>query len=88
VQEAARIKTRVQKVLEEANVKLGSVATDVLGVSGRLMLNGLVACKQDPEELADLAVGVLRKERDQLVQALSGKVDDHHRLMLGKLLRA
>jgi len=88
VQEAARIKSRVQKVLEEANVKLGSVATDVLGVSGRLMLNGLVACKQDPEELADLAVGVLRKERDQLVQALSGKVDDHHRLMLGKLLRA
>jgi len=39
-------------VLEEANVKLGSVATDVLGVSGRLMLNGLVAGKQDPEELA------------------------------------
>ena len=52
VQEAARIKSRVQKVLEEANVKLGSVATDVLGVSGRLMLNGLVAGKQDPEELA------------------------------------
>jgi len=88
VQEAARIKSRVQKVLEEANVKLGSVATDVLGVSGRLMLNGLVAGKQDPEELADLAVGVLRKKRDQLVQALSGKVGDHHRLMLGKLLRA
>ena len=88
VQAVARIKSRVQKVLEEANVKLGSVATDVLGVSGRLMLNGLVAGKQDPEELADLAVGVLRKKRDQLVQALSGKVGDHHRLMLGKLLRA
>jgi transposase len=88
VQEASRIKSRIQKVLEEANVKLGSVATDVLGVSGRLMLNGLVAGKQGPAELADLAVGVLRKKRDQLVQALSGKVNDHHRLMLDKLLRA
>ena len=88
VQEASRIKSRIQKVLEEANVKLGSVATDVLGVSGRLMLNGLVAGKQSPAELADLAVGVLRKKRDQLVEALSGKVNDHHRLMLDKLLRA
>ena len=47
VQEAARIKSRIQKVLEEANIKLSSVATDVLGVSGRLMLNGLVAGEQD-----------------------------------------
>jgi transposase len=47
VQEATRIKSRIQKVLEEANIKLGSVATDVLGVSGRLMLNGLVAGEQD-----------------------------------------
>lgn len=52
------------------------------------MLNGLVAGKQSPAELADLAVGVLRKKRDQLVEALSGKVNDHHRLMLDKLLRA
>jgi transposase len=88
VQEASRIKSRIQKVLEEANVKLGSVATDVLGVSGRLMLNGLVAGKHGPTELADLAVGMLRKKHDQLVQALTGKVNDHHRLMLDKLLRA
>ena len=88
VQEAARIKSRIQKILEEANVKLGSVATDVLGVSGRLMLNGLVTGEQDAVKLADLALGVLRKKHDQLVQALSGKVNDHHRLMLGKLLRA
>src|SRR5262249_25496705 len=65
VQEASRIKSRIQKVLEEANVKLGSVATDVLGVSGRLMLNGLVAGKQGPTQLADLAVGMLRKKHDQ-----------------------
>ena len=88
VQEAARIKSRIQKILEEANVKLGSVATDVLGVSGRLMLNGLVTGEQDAAKLAGLALGVLRKKHDQLVQALSGKVNDHHRLMLGKLLRA
>lgn len=88
VQEAARIKSRIQKVLEEANIKLGSVATDVLGVSGRLMLNGLVAGKQNAAELADLALGVLRKKRDYLVQALSGKINDHYRLMLDKLLRA
>jgi transposase len=88
VQEAARIKSRIQKVLEEANVKLGSMATDVLGVSGRLMLNGLIAGEQDPAKLADLAVGVLRKKRDQLVQALSGTVREHHRLMLRRLLRA
>jgi transposase len=88
VQEAARIKSRIQKVLEEANVKLGSVATDVLGVSGRLMLNGLIAGEQDPAKLADLAVGVLRKKRDQLVQALSGTVREHHRLMLRRLLGA
>ena len=88
VQEAARIKSRIQKVLEEANIKLGSVATDVLGVSGRLMLKGLIAGEQDGAKLADLAIGVLRKKHDQLVQALSGKVADHHRLMLHKLLRA
>jgi transposase len=88
VQEAARIKSRIQKVLEEANIKLGSVATDVLGVSGRLMLEGLVAGKQSPAEPADLAVGVQRKKRDELEQALRGKTDDHHRLMLDKLLRA
>jgi len=88
VQEAARIKSRIQKVLEEANIKLSSVATDVLGVSGRLMLNGLVSGEQDAEKLADLAIGVLRKKRDQLAQALSGKVTKHHRMMLDKLLRA
>jgi transposase len=88
VQEAARIKSRIQKILEEANIKLGSVATDVLGVSGRLILNRLVEGEQDATKLADLAVGVLRKKRDQLTQALNGKVDDHHRLMLRKLLRA
>ena len=52
------------------------------------MLNGLVTGERDAAKLAGLALGVLRKKHDQLVQALSGKVNDHHRLMLGKLLRA
>lgn len=88
VQEAARIKSRIQKILEEANIKLGSVATDVLGVSGRLILNALVDGEQDATKLANLAVGVLRKKHDQLEQALNGKIAAHHRLMLGKLLRS
>ena len=72
MQEASRIKSRIQKVLEEANIKLASVATDVPGVSGRLMLNKLVAGEQDTAKLADLPLGVLRKKRDQLEQALNG----------------
>ena len=87
-QEAARIKNRIQKILEEANRKLGSVASEVLGTSGRRMLKQVVAGEQDPAKLADLALGRLRKKRAQLLPALAGKVTDHHRRMLDKLLRA
>lgn len=88
VQETVRIQNRVQKILEEANIKLSSVASDSLGVSGRLMLKAVVDGEQDPAKLADLALGKLRKKRDQLLLALEGKVTDHHRHMLDKLLRA
>jgi len=88
VQETVRIHNRIHKILEEANIKLGSVASDVLGVSGRMMLDQLVAGESDPVKLADLALGKLRKKREQLEQALAGKVTDHHRRMLDKLLRA
>jgi transposase len=88
VQEKARISNRIQKILEEANLKLGSVATDVLGVSGRKMLEQVAAGESDPVKLAELSLGRLRKKKDQLEQALEGKVTDHHRRMLGKLLRA
>jgi transposase len=88
VQETARIKNRIQKILEEANLKLGSVATDVLGVSGRKILHPIVAGEQDAVKLADLALGSLRKKIEPLQQALEGKVTDHHRRMLDKLLRA
>ncbi len=69
---------RVQKVLEDAGIKLDSVASEVLGVSGRLMLRALVAGERDPEVLADLAKQRLRKKIPQLRQALRGRFDEHH----------
>ena len=86
VQERAREANRVQKVLETANIKLGNVATDVLGTSGRAMVKALIAGERDAEALADLAQGVLRKKEAQLREALVGRVTDHHAFMLQELL--
>ncbi len=86
IEERTRALNRVQKVLEDANVKLASVATEVLGVSGRAMLEALVAGETDPEALADLARGTLRKKRAALVEALAGRVQNHHRVLLKALL--
>jgi transposase len=73
---------RIQKVLEDANVKLASVATDVLGVSGRDMLEALIAGVSDPEQLADLARKRLRQKIPALRLALQGRVTEHHRFLL------
>jgi transposase len=73
---------RVQKALEDAGIKLDSVASDVLGVSGRLMLKALVAGERDPDVLADLAKGQLRKKLPALRQALCGRFDQHHALLV------
>lgn len=73
---------RLQKVLEDANIKLAGVATDVMGVSGRAILTALLDGTTDPALLAELAKGKLRKKRDALTRALSGRVSDHHRLLL------
>jgi transposase len=73
---------RVQKALEDAGIKLDSVASDVLGVSGRLMLKALVAGERDPDVLADLAKGQLRKKLPALRQALYGRFEDHHALLV------
>ena len=73
---------RLQKVLEDANIKLAGVATDVMGVSGRAILAALVAGEADPTLLAELAKGRLRTKRMELARALSGRVSDHHRLLL------
>lgn len=86
VQERATLVNRVQKVLEGANIKLGSVASDVMGVSGRLMLAAIIEGQASPEEMADLAKGRLRDKRAALVQALTGRVKAHHRFVLTELL--
>ena len=77
---------RVQKVLEDAGIKLDSVASDVLGVSGRAMLAALIAGERDPDTLAELARGKLRKKIPMLRQALRGRFDDHHAVMLGVIV--
>lgn len=73
---------RIQKTLEDAGIKLDSVASDVLGVSGRLMLNALVGGERDPEVLAELSKGALRKKIPELREALRGRFRDHHALLI------
>jgi transposase len=80
-------RNRLQKLLETANIKLGSVATDVFGVSGRAMLKALIEGESTPEEMAELARGKLRKKRAELARALHGKVEAHHRFVLSMQLR-
>jgi transposase len=77
---------RIQKTLEDAGIKLDSVASDVLGVSGRAMLAALVAGERDPEVLADLAKGVLRKKIPALREALRGRFKEHHALVIRLVL--
>jgi transposase len=86
IAERSRDVNRIQKVLEGANIKLASVVTDVLGVSGRAMLDRLVAGETDPEILANLAVGRLRAKLDALLPALQGLMGDHQRFLLHQLL--
>lgn len=80
--EKASAANRIQKVLEDANLKLGSVATDVLGESGRAMLRALIAGQEDAAVLADLAQRRLRAKIPQLREALLGRISDHHRFLL------
>ena len=75
-------RNRLLKVLETANIKLANVATDVFGMSGRLMLRSLIAEKATPQEMADLAKGLLRKKIPELELALEGKLEQHHRFLL------
>ncbi len=86
VRERANLVNRLQKVLESANIKLGDVASDVLGASGRAMVEALIAGHATPEAMAELAKGRLRQKRDQLARALEGRVKAHHRFVLTELL--
>lgn len=87
VRERSAEANRLQKTLEGANIKLASVASDVLGKSGRAMLEALVAGTTDPEVLAALAKGRLRGKQAQLEQALRGLMGPHQRLLLAAQLR-
>jgi transposase len=82
VREVSQHCLRIQKTLEDANLKLGSVLSDVLGKSGRAILTALIAGETDPEKLADLAQGNARKKRAELVEALRGRIRAHHRELL------
>jgi transposase len=86
VRQRAAVANRIQQVLEDANIKLGDVTTDVLGVSGRAMLEALIEGQTDPKRLAELARGTLRSKRPQLERALLGRVTEHHRFQLRGLL--
>jgi transposase len=82
VREIGQHSLRLQKALEDMNIKLGNVVTDVLGVTGRVILRKLAEGVTDPGTLADEARGSLKKKREALVEALRGRVTEHHRFML------
>lgn len=82
IEEKTRVANRIHKVLEDANIKLGSVATDILGVSGRDILQGLIDGEQDAENLAQRARGKLRGKIPELRRALRGRLLEHHRFEL------
>lgn len=82
IQERVREVNRVQKVLEDANVKLASVASNVMGVSGRKMLAAIIAGKDDPKALAEMSKGRLRAKITELERALEGRVRSSHRMLL------
>lgn len=86
VAEHTRVANRIHKTLEDANIKLAAVASDILGVSGRQMIRGLIHGEQDPTKLADLARRKLRSKIPQLQDALLGRVTEHHRFMLRTLM--
>jgi transposase len=78
VRERSRHVQRLEKLLEDALIKLSSVATDIMGVSGRAMIEALIAGERDPHVLAGLARGRMRVKRARLVEALTGRFDAHH----------
>lgn len=82
IDEHTRVANRIHKVLEDANIKLGSVATDILGVSGRDIIQGLIDGEQDASKLAERARGVLRGKIPELRRALCGNLREHHRFQL------
>jgi transposase len=87
VQASAAERNRLIKLLESANIKLSGVASDVFGVSGWAMLQALVEGRQSPAEIAQLARGRMRRKLRELEQALNGRLEEHHRFLLGMQMR-
>jgi transposase len=86
VQEKTAVANRIQDVLENANIKLASVASDILGRSGRAMLEAIIGGESDPARLADLAKAQLRSKIQRLRLALEGRIREHHRFSLRQLM--
>jgi transposase len=86
VQQRNSVDNRIQKVLETANIKLGSVASDVMGASGRKMIEALLSGEKEVTVLAELAQGQLRQKIPELKRALEGELTEHHRFLLRQLL--
>ena len=87
IREQAREKQRLEKTLEDAQIKLDTVISNLHGVSGRAMLTALIAGERDPKTLAQLAHGVMRRKIPQLQQALSGRFEAHHAFLAAAMLR-
>jgi len=85
-EERNRVHNRIHKVLEDACIKLDTVATDILGASGRAMIKAIIAGQEHPDWLADKAKGRLREKRPELRLAMRGRITNHHRLMLRELM--
>ena len=81
-------KNRLQNILEDANIKLGSVVSDVFGISSIAMIQAIIKGETNPLILSDLARGSLLKKKEILVKALSGRITDHHRFMLKLVLQS
>jgi len=86
VEERVAVTNRIQRILEDANIKLASVATDILGSSGRRMLEAMIEGQTDVEQLADLAKTTLRRKIPQLRLALDGSLNEHHRFWLRQMM--
>ncbi|MCM2533262.1 IS110 family transposase [Neobacillus pocheonensis] len=87
IEERARQHNRIQKVLEGANIKLGSVVSDIMGVSARDMLDAIAEGEEDPEKLANFARRTMKKKKDELELALKGYINPHQQLMLKTILK-
>jgi transposase len=86
IRDATREKQRLEKVLEDAGIKLGTVATNILGASGRDMIEALIAGERDGTVLAEMALGPLRRKRPALAEALVGRFDEHHAFQCRQIL--